>query len=349
MKIFHFKDKVDSLPQSIDKITPPVHMRIKPTNICNHNCNYCSYRADSLQLGKDMKARDQIPQEKMMEILDDIIEMEVKSITFSGGGEPFCYPHLLEAVKKLSQSPVKFSTLTNGSKLEGELAEIFARKGTWLRISIDGWDSQSYAHYRGVGKGEFSKVINNIKNFKKLGGKCYLGISLVVDKDNYLHIYDFIKQLKSLGVDSVKVSPCVIGDDSQKNNNYHQSLFSKAKQQIAKAIKDLAGNKFEIFDSYHQLEMKFKKEYTWCPYLQVLPVIGADCNVYPCQDKAYNLNQGLIGSIKDCRLKDFWFSNKSKFFKINPSLHCNHHCVANQKNKLILDYLNVDKEHLVFV
>ncbi len=83
--------------------------------------------------------------------------------------------------------------------------------------------------------------------------------------------------------------------------------------------------------------------------MQILPVIGADLNIYPCQDKAYNLDEGLIGSIKDVRFKDFWFSDKNKFFKINPFKSCDHHCVANAKNRLILDYLNVNEGHLAFV
>ena len=81
--------------------------------------------------------------------------------------------------------------------------------------------------------------------------------------------------------------------------------------------------------------------------MQILPVIGADLNIYPCQDKAYNLENGLLGSIKDISFKEFWFNDKNKFFKINPSCHCNNHCVADSKNKIILDYLDV--EHLGFV
>ena len=33
MKIFHFKDKIDSLPRENKKILPPIHIRIKPTNV----------------------------------------------------------------------------------------------------------------------------------------------------------------------------------------------------------------------------------------------------------------------------------------------------------------------------
>ena len=43
-----------------------------------------------------------IPKDKMMEIIDDLVEMKVKAVTFSGGGEPFCYPHFTETLKKLS-------------------------------------------------------------------------------------------------------------------------------------------------------------------------------------------------------------------------------------------------------
>ena len=36
-----------------------------------------------------MNEKDGIPEPKMMEIIEDIIEMKVKAVTLSGGGEPF--------------------------------------------------------------------------------------------------------------------------------------------------------------------------------------------------------------------------------------------------------------------
>ena len=349
MKVFHFKEKIDSLTSDTDNILPPLHIRIKPMNGCNHNCWYCAYRADNLQLGKDMNLMDFIPKEKMLEIIDDIAEMEVKAVTFSGGGEPFLYPYLLGTVRKLSLTPVKFSALTHGALLEGELAEIFAHKGTWLRISMDGWDDESYSSHRKVRKGEFTRVLQNMKAFKKLGGSCFLGVSLVVDKANAFHLYDLIGLLRDVGVDSVKVSPCIVSNDANENAFYHKGIFSRVKDEIQKSAKDFAGADFEIYDAYVELNQKFEKDYEWCPYLQIAPVIGADLNVYACHDKAYNLDQGLLGSIKDCRFKEFWLRDKQKFFKIRPSLHCKHHCVVNINNKLILDYLNTDKQHLEFV
>lgn len=349
MKVFHYKEKIESLPKEYNQILPPIHVRIKPTNSCNHNCLYCCYKLNNLQLGKDMNKKDSIPEDKMMEIIDDLAQMKVNAVTFSGGGEPFCYPYMLQTLEKLSHNHIKFASLTNGSRLNGEIAELFAHYGTWLRVSIDGWDDDSYSFYRGVPFGEYSKVLSNIEAFKKLGGKCYLGASIIIDKHNVSHIYDSVRMLKNVGVDSAKVSPCIVSNDAAENAKYHKCLFDNIREQIKRAQEELVDDNFELYDAYDDLDAKFKKTYSWCPYIQILPIIGADLNIFSCQDKAYNLDEGSIGSIKDITFKEFWFSCKSKFFQINPSIHCNHHCVANEKNRLIIEYLNADRYHLDFV
>lgn len=346
MKIFYYLDKVQSLPKD-QEIIAPIQVRIKPTNVCAHNCWYCAYRAENLQLGQEMKKTDHIPKEKMLEIVDDLIRMSVKSVTFSGGGDPFHYPYLVDTIKHLANS-ISFAALTNGSLLKGEVAELFALHGTWIRVSMDGWDNESYSAYRGVRHGEYGLIIENMRNFKRLAGKCLLGVSIVVDEKNYKHVFQMIEMLKSVGVDSVKVAPCLVSNVGRENNAYHANLFNVVKEQIARAIEMFNSDDFEIFDSYHEQLETFNKKYDWCPYLQIVPVIGADLNVYACHDKAYN-QTGVLGSIKEQSFEEFWFKDKGNYFNINPSVHCNHHCVVHSKNELLLDYLGVDIEHLAFV
>lgn len=349
LKIFHYQDKLDSLSKDVADIKAPIHIRIKPTNVCNHNCWYCAYKSDNLQLGQDMVEKDFIPEDKMMEILDDCAEMGVKAITFSGGGEPFTYRYFVNTIKKIIDKKISFASLTNGSRLQGEIAELFAHHATWLRVSIDGYDDESYAKARDVKVGEFSKIINNMKNFSALKGTCALGVSFIVDNKNYTHIYEMVQLIKSTGANSIKISPCVIANESKENDDYHSVIFDEVQSQIAKAKESFEDESFEIYNAYHLFEEEVNKSYDWCPYMQILPVIGADLNIYPCQDKAYNLEVGLVGTIKDKSLKEFWFNDKNKFFKINPSCDCRHRCVADEKNKMILDYLNVNSEHLSFV
>ncbi|WP_320172156.1 radical SAM protein [Maridesulfovibrio sp.] len=349
LKIFHYQDKLDSLQQDSGEVKAPIHIRIKPTNVCNHSCSYCAYRADNLQLGQDMDVKDRIPKEKMAEIVEDCVEMGVKAVTFSGGGEPFCYPHLAETARALSEGGIRIASLTNGGLMKGEAAEVFAERGTWIRVSMDGWDGPSYARFRGVSEEEFGRVMKNIENFQKLSGKCFLGVSYIVNQDNAGHVYEMGRRLKDIGVNSVKFSACVVSNDGRENNEYHAPFFQEVKDQTERAVAELADDSYEVFDSYHHLDEKFAKNYSWCPYQQILPIIGADQRIYSCQDKAYNLQCGVLGDIREQRFKDFWFNGHEKFFKINPARDCNHHCVANSKNMLIHEYLGADPEHLAFV
>ena len=325
-----------------------IHVRIKSINVCNHHCLYCAYKAEHMQLGEGMNQKDQIPEDKMVEIAEDLVNMGVKAVTFSGGGEPFLYKPLLKVSKKLIDGGIQIASLTNGSKLEGELAEYFAHNGTWLRISLDAWDDASYTASRGVRDGEFKRTLKRISDFVKLQGSCVLGISLIVDKTNAEHVYEIVQLLRELGVHNVKISPCVVSNDGAENNRYHQPNYSSVRSQIDRLLEESSNSDFELFDAYHELETKFDKDYEWCPFLQALCVIGADLNVYSCQDKAYT-DKGMLGSLKEQGFEEFWNDSKSKMRKLNPSKDCRHHCVANQKNQMLHEYLNTDPVHQVFV
>lgn len=88
---------------------------------------------------------------------------------------------MLDIVKKLILIKIKFTEIINVSRMEGEVTKWFAKYGIWIRILMDGCGDESYSKYQVVPKGGFSRVINNIKEFKKVGGKCFLGISLNAD------------------------------------------------------------------------------------------------------------------------------------------------------------------------
>ena len=120
LKFLRFSDQLDSWRNN--SVVAPVHVRIKPINRCNHNCWYCAYRFKDLKLGEDMDLSDVIPKEKMFEIIDDLIDMGIKAVTFSGGGEPLIYPHITEAVNRLGLGVC--DCLVFNASLEGTAREL---------------------------------------------------------------------------------------------------------------------------------------------------------------------------------------------------------------------------------
>ncbi len=345
LKVFHYPAKVASLPASNPTVLPPLHVRIKPTNVCCHRCTYCCYRQPDFQLGETMDERDSIPYPRMAEIVDDLIAMDVKAVTFSGGGEPLCYPHLLQTAQKLAGAGIKFASLTNGARLVGDVAEFFAHHATWVRVSIDGWNAQSYAAYRGVSEHEFDRVLANMAAFIGYGGPCALSVVMNVDATNAPYVFSLIKTLAEVGVRSIKIAPIVKSNDGAENYRYHKPLVRTVRRQVSLAVADFPN--VEISNGYKADFESYAKAYRWCPALQIRPVIGADLNVYSCQDKAYQ-EKGLLFSLKEQRFFDGWMRGDWKT-KIDPSRDCAHHCQMNGVNKLLHEYFDVDERHEAFV
>ncbi len=347
LKFLRFREQLDALVDGT--VAAPVHIRIKPINLCNHHCWYCAYRTDDLKLGEDMDERDQIPSDKMFEIVGDVVAMGVKAVTFSGGGEPLLYKPLPEVIDRLAAGGVKVATLTNGSNLKGRVAEALARHATWVRVSVDAWDDDSYVKSRGAREGEFSRLLENMAAFVKTGTKCTLGVSFIVGKDNHGRLYEVCSRFKEIGVNHVKLSAAVVGNSVEANNVYHREFAVGARAEIDRCL-GLSGDGFSVIDHFHEMESRFDKDYTTCPFLRFLTVIGADQVVYTCQDKAYT-KDGILGSIKDRSFRDYWFSedNRRRLAEFDPSVSCRHHCVSHAKNLALHQYLSLDPEHGNFV
>lgn len=347
LKIFRFPEQLRSIDEKV--VGAPIHIRVKPINACNHKCWFCAYRADNLELGSSMRVADRIPELKMYELIQDFSTMGVRAVTFSGGGEPLLYPGIDKVITKLDQEGIKVGCLTNGALLKGTVADAVANHCTWIRVSIDGWDGESYAKSRGVKKDEFEKVLFNIQAFNEKKARCVLGISFIVTEANASHIFEFAKRAKEIGVRTIKISGCVVSNNGHENAAYHTGIFSKVRDQI-EMCQSISSERFEILDHYHEQMKSFDKPYRSCPSLSLLTVIGADCNVYSCQDKAYT-DSGYLGSIKNMSFREFWNSKDAieARSRISPQNSCQHHCVAHRKNMLLTEVLEIDPDHAPFI
>ena len=188
LKIFHHRDALDKIRR--DEQFAPFYIRLKPTNICNHHCSYCTYGSGDTHNKTDnrnnIRHTDMIPCGKMQEIINDMGDMGVKAVTFSGGGEPLTYPHIVEAVNMMKERSIDLSLITNGQLLDGERAEAFYN-AKWLRVSFDSPNPSEYAALRGISESSFHKVVANIENFaRKKEPDCVLGVNFVVGKANSL-------------------------------------------------------------------------------------------------------------------------------------------------------------------
>lgn len=349
LKIFRHKDYLDAIEKGDWK--PPIYIRLKPTNICNHHCAYCTYGSGGTQQKTENRDivdhRSMIPWEKMQELVADMVEMSVKAVTFSGGGEPLTYPRIHDVAESLATGGIDISLISNGELLDGERAEAFYN-AKWVRISFDSPNEGEFCTIRGVGPKSFQRVITNIRDFAVNKSKgCVLGVNFVISKANYNRVYEAALLLKDLGVDNVKFAAVI--DNSL---GYHTEIKDQVIEQIHKAVAILSDDHFRIINNYENdwMDKNFSGISTpHCYTCRLVTVIAADQRVYLCHTQAYD-SHAVVGDISNKRFKDLWFSEetKTRMISLNPQTDCRSNCVYEMRNEAIQGYLD-SNVHINFI
>jgi MoaA/NifB/PqqE/SkfB family radical SAM enzyme len=357
-KIFNFSEKLESF--KTNKILAPLYVRIKPTNRCNHDCYWCVY-ADSFRkknkpddygvghidskMHTEMVESDIMPKDKLLETLDIFKDIGVKAVTYSGGGEPLFYKGIVEVMNRTISNNIDLSIITNGELLSGDRAKALI-DAKWVRVSMDYTNASQMTDFRRVKDTSFNRVIENIKNFSKIKSRgCDLGVNYIIHKDNCQNLVEFTKFMKDLGVNNVRYSPMWLPDFAE----YHKDIEKIVADQLSK-IDNLIDDNFSVNTTYdisskgHSVDRPYHK----CYINQIVPVLGADLNVYTCHNKAYD-DKGIIGSIKNQTFDQMWFSAETKKFfdEFNPVKSCKHQCSSDNKNIIINDYIQSSIDNFI--
>ena len=199
---------------------------------------------------------------------------------------------------------------------------------------------------RRVPEASFRSVLRNMEEFARIkGNDCDLSVNYIIYKHNYKDMYDFIHALKDCGVDNVRLSPMWTADF----HNYHRGIVGAVNEQLARAA-DLVDQRFTL-DTTYNIESRThasERSTSKCYFMQIVPVVGADQVVYACHNKAYD-STGAIGSIKNRRFRDLWFSPEAAhvFNTLDPRTACRHQCANDLKNIFIDDLVNGEPDNFV--
>lgn len=122
----------------------PCTVVIEPTDRCNLSCPGC--------YAKSTADGDDLPQERLEEIVEQVVDMGVTLVTLSGG-EPFLRERREQTLTRLAErfEDRGFLVYTNGTLIDDAVADRLARVGNiFPAISVEGYEHQTDAR-RGRG------------------------------------------------------------------------------------------------------------------------------------------------------------------------------------------------------
>lgn len=174
----------------------PVSFEIDASNVCQNDCDFCMF---AFHIKKN---RVHLSMETFTKALWDFHRSGVKSITFTGGGEPLMNPDIIDMINMAHDLKIKVGVVSNGIFLD-KLQNI-GNKLEYVRVSLDCASPDTY--YRTKHTKYFNTIVDNVKQLVD-SRSTDVGLSFVITDENRDEIDQFYSLSKSIGVHYAQVKP----------------------------------------------------------------------------------------------------------------------------------------------
>lgn len=206
--------------------------QVESSLACNLKCVMCPWEGFRREL-QDHGHMSQAVWESLVPYLH-----EVKSIDFSGGGEPLLQKNLIKWLVQAKSAGCETGFLTNGMLLTSQKSnELIESNIDWIGFSIDGADQETYEKIRQGA--DFKKVCRQIQFLadRKAGHRPLILINFVIMASNFHQIELMIRLADRLGVDQLNFKQCdVIRGDHGKDLGLFGKKESEQIKERQKAI-----------------------------------------------------------------------------------------------------------------
>jgi MoaA/NifB/PqqE/SkfB family radical SAM enzyme len=323
--LFH----LDRLQDFLDgKIIYPISVELDLADFCNLKCWWCRFAYAhkpiimSLSLAK--------------KILKELAEVGVKSIVFSGGGEPLLNPNFDKIVEYGYSLGLDQGIYTNGVNIH-KYVEVLNQKMKFIYVSVDAATKETYQKIKGVDC--FNEVLENISLLCEHKDKAKIGLGFLVSPDNFHEITMFINLLNEFNVDYIQFRPAV-------TDNIDKIWLRTITRFLLRLKSDkiiVANYKFNDL-----LQENAGRNYSKCLGHNFLGGISADGTVWLCLNHRYY--EGFdIGNLREQSFKEIWNGEKRKQAIQKICLEeCPKLCRPHELNKF-LDYIIRDNPHKNFL
>jgi len=345
----------------------PVLIEIDPSNACNHGCYFCISSYIHLPESKGLETFDRsiMPKKILMDTCRSFVDMGVRAINWTGGGEPTVNPHLKESIQYIGQnSDIKMGMFTNGTLFDKfDLFETLVDNMTWVRISVDAGTEKTYNDVRRARDGQnWDRMHANLAKLlevnKQRGNKIDIGVGFVITPDTYHEIVDFAKEFSKYDLTYCQYKPEIVNREREEGKQREIQFWKEKVDPLLEEAKKILGNKFQI-NGYKLEDLEndptfFGRTYKKCLGSQVQPCVGADGHVYVCTNhrgyKAYS-----YGSLYEKSFEDIWndISKKQEVMhqieEVECFRNCTQLCKPHESNKAVWDiYQNIEDDGYVF-
>ena len=302
-KLLKHSDRIDAMLAGA--VVYPVSVELDLANVCNHGCPWCSFNG----FRQDNWVRFYGP--RVLSLLCELADVGVKSITFTGGGEPLVHQQAAEIFRRCADLGMEYGLVTNGRRLEGEVADVVAATATFVRVSLDAGTPQSHQLLHATAVPEFTRILENMRRLRALSPTLTIGASFCVFDCNLNEIGMAAAHVKDVGGNYLEVRP--VFPTEWRGGGFGNPLtvehVEQARSNLAQAQGDHHSETFRVIGMIQRFDqvVDARKAYQTCRIGPLTTVINADGNIYHCCQQR-GMPAFVAGSVLNQPFIDVWMS-----------------------------------------
>jgi radical SAM protein with 4Fe4S-binding SPASM domain len=286
------------------------------TEHCNLACKHCYMDARQ-------KAGEEMTLEEGVTLIDELAEIKVPIIIFTGG-EPLLSRNFYALAFHAREVGLKAVISTNGTMITPEVARLLAEaKIRYVGVSLDSSDPNRHDSFRGVA-GAHARALQGLKNARNAGLKT--GLRITLTRDNWQDVpdllnlaieeqiprfclYHLVPTGRGMGIADRDVTP-----------EQRRSVV----RLLAEAAEELKGKNIEILTTDSPMDgaflMEILKDDPRKENVRELLTNAGGCStgikvaninhrgdVHPC----HFMPHVVVGNVRERSFKDIWIDNPS--------------------------------------
>ena len=188
LRVFQHPSRMEKFLTGATTEVTPLTIDLWPTIACNAHCPLCQYRLSGARMEAEQNVNEQsLDVEQTNEILLGAAAVGVRSVIFTGGGEPLMNPDIVRIVRQARIIGLRWGLVTNGTLLSPDIVHaLLTEAPDFLRVSIDAGTAEKYAQVYGVRETTFHIVVKNVLAASRIAQRLRstaMGISFTLDSN----------------------------------------------------------------------------------------------------------------------------------------------------------------------
>jgi MoaA/NifB/PqqE/SkfB family radical SAM enzyme len=334
-------DRVDALNNGHKRA--PVNVEIDLSNRCSLGCEWCHF-AHTHTRGPHAHARtvdagDLLDTRLALRALEEMRAYGVRSVTWSGGGEPTLHPDFDHLI---AMNPLPQGIYTHGGHIDANRARLLKQRLRFVYISLDAVSAAQYSQCKGVPPTRFQDVLDGVGRLIAADGAATIGLGFLLNADNYQDASAMYALGQRLGVDYVQFRPTIRYKADAPGEIEGDVAWVDAAMEELRWLAGRPGVEIDL-QRFEMLRDWQGHPYPTCWWSGLQTVITPDGRLWACLNKRGYAGAAL-GDLHTESFADIWA--RAPIQQVNGA--CRVMCRGHLPN-LALDEMLAEREHGEFI